>query len=288
MLEESALFGSNTITLPGISHTALPEHAQDEVLEALGVLDEGPKQFIYEEPDWLTGFVVLSPVDIVITDASGKTVSKDTNDFGDDAYVSQNDSSADVADGEDADDPKIIILQNLPPGTYTVHLTGTGTGPYTVITTHTDNSDSTSETRTGNTTPGKQESFTVVIGDEGDDAVVSEITDNSSEADPAPTLRLAPLAQGKERDCCPGRDPEPSVAKKVVKKGRVLGATIKKIKRGPVTLEELRPLNDIFFSVYGRMPTFDEWKYWAMRYSKDKRDWVQIKGAMGWWKARGR
>ncbi len=266
VLTSSALFGSNKIILSGVSHTQLPEYAQDEVLAALGVSTEGPKKFIYQEPKWLTGFVVLSPIDIVITDAKGKTVSKNTNDFGDDAFV-------DVDPGEDGDDPKIIILQNLPAGTYTVHLTGTDTGPYTVITTQTDDTSSTTKTLTGNTVPGKQESFTVTIGVNGLD--VSEIHPQGPVGG----------GTGNEQDCCPGHNP---VTAKKASKGKVLGISTKTIqhKKGAVTLEELKPLNDIFLAVYERLPTFDEWKYWARRYSTDKRDWEAIKGAMYWHRAR--
>lgn len=173
VLESSALFGEegsvSLLSLPGVSHNDLPEHAQNQVLETLGILDNEEQIFIYEEPEWLTGFVVLSPVDIVITDSTGKTVSKTKNDFGDDAFV-------DISEDESADDPKVIMIQNLPPGTYTAKLTGTGTGEYTVITTHTSDTESVSETRTGNTKPGKQESFTVTIGDNGNSATVSQIT----------------------------------------------------------------------------------------------------------------
>lgn len=221
VLTASALLGQNDIVLNNVSHTKLPEAAQDEVLQALGVADTHPKQFIYEEPKWLTGFVVLSPIDIVITDSSGKTVSKNTNDFGDDAFVdtSQDDSPADLA----SDDPKIIILRNLPPGTYTVRLTGTNTGAYTVIVTHTDDATSTSETLTGNTTLGKQEFFTVKIGNEGEAVVVSEISPLGGTG--------GGHIRGDESDCCPGHDTD-NVQKK---KGKVLGATTKKVKKlGPL------------------------------------------------------
>lgn len=273
VLESSASIGTNTIVMPGISHTALPEHAQDEVLAALGVVDNHSPQFIYQEPYWLTGFVVLSPVDIVITDSTGKTVSKDVNDYGENAFV-------DISEGEE-DDPKIIIVQNLPPGTYTVHLTGTDTGPYTVIATHTDDETSESKTLTGTTTLGKEESFTITIGDDTG-MQVSEITNDT----PEPGALVIPSAvsgKGDEQDCCPGKD----VITKNVGKGKILGVSTKKTKRGTVTLEELKPLNDIFFSVYGRMPTFNEWKYWVNRYSGDKRDFEKLRGAMSWHKARG-
>ena len=75
------------------------------------------------------------------------------------------------------DDPKVIILRNLPPATYTVHLTGTDTGPYTVITTHTNDTTSESETLTGNTTLGKEEIFTAVIGNEGESIQISDIVE---------------------------------------------------------------------------------------------------------------
>ena len=166
VLKISALFGPNQVTIENVVHDALPEHAQNEALQALGIISDKPNIFTYQEPKWLTGFVVLSPVDITITDENGKTVSKDTNDFGNDAFV-------DITSDGGTDDPKIIILQNLPEGKYTVHLTGTGAGPYTVITTHTNESTSESQILAGTTTLGKQESFTVTISDDG--AEVSKI-----------------------------------------------------------------------------------------------------------------
>jgi len=90
---------------------------------------------------------------------------------------------------------------------------------------------------------------------------------------------------GDEQDCCPGPDPVVSEPRQAAKP-RVKGATTKAV--GPVTLAELRPLNEVFYSVFGRIPVFAEWKYWADRYSTDKRDWGAIFGAMQWHKERGR
>lgn len=277
VLKSSALFGPNQVNVGNVSHNALPEYAQDEALAAIGIVSNKPKIFTYQEPKYLTGFVVLSPVDIAITDSTGKTVSKSKNDFGDDAYI-------DVEGGDPAstagEGPKIIILRNLPEGTYTVHLTGTDTGPYTVIVTHTDEETTTTKTLTGSTMLSKQEVFTVNIGETG--ATVSEITSNTRVGGEA--LRQA-QGKGEEKDCCPGHDPEV----KAGKKGKVLGATTKQlkkntIKRRKVAIEKLKPLNQVFFEVYERMPTYDEWKYWADRYLTDKGDWEVLKGTMMWWK----
>ncbi len=275
VLSSSAfLFGTIQVPVENVPHDALPEYAQDEVLKALGIAIDKPKAFIYEEPEWLTGFVVLSPVDIVIMDSTGKTISKDTNDFGDDAYV-------DVISETDEHEPKLVIIKNLPNGTYVVHLTGTGTGEYTVIVTQTGGDEAVTKTLTGTTTPGKEESFTVTIAD--GEAVISEIQ-NDNGVGLAPQ---SPAAAGRsgEKDCCPGKDP---VVTKPVKKGKVLGATAgKSIQRRYVPLEKLGPLNDTFFAVYGRQPTFEEWKYWADRYLTDKPSWELLKGTMQWWKNKG-
>ena len=279
VLKSSALFGPNQIEVGNIPHNALPEYAQEEVLEALGVDSDEDEIFTYEEPQWLTGFVVLSPVDITITDAFGAVISKDVNDFGDDAFV-------EISDDEEADDPKVIIIKELEAGTYTVKLTGTDTGPYTVIVTHTDGEDSTSTTLTGTTTLGKEESFTVTIGDDGEVATVSEIKSDNPEGFTL-SERSESKGKGDEKDCCPGRDTEIKTAKK----GKVLGATtkkvVKKLKLRKVSIEKMQPLNGIFFEVYGRMPTYSEWHYWAVRYLTDKGDWEKLRNTMKYYKGKG-
>ena len=279
VLKSSALIGSRKVTVGNIPHSALPEYAQNEALAAIGITNDTPKVFTYEEPQWLTGFVVLSPVDITITDASGKTVSKSTNDFGDDAFI-------DISDDEEADNPKVIIIKELEAGTYTVKLTGTDTGPYTVIVTHTDGEDSTSTTLTGTTTLGKEESFTVTIGDDGEVATVSEIKSDNPEGFTL-SERSESKGKGDEKDCCPGRDTEIKTAKK----GKVLGATTKKVakklKLRKVAIEKLQPLNGIFLEVYGRIPTYSEWHYWAVRYLTDKGDWEKLKNTMKYYKGKG-
>lgn len=281
VLKTSALFGTRQVVVGNIPHNALPEYAQNDALKAIGVQSSRPKIFTYTEPKWLTGFVVLSPVDITITDVNGKVVSKDQNDFGDNAYISMQDESV-GAEGEEV--PKLIILKDLPLGTYTVHLTGTGTGEYTVIITHTDEETTTSKTFTGTTTLGKEESFTVEIAEEG--ARVTDIVDNSGGF----TLSERSESKGDEKDCCPGHDPSTGSGQVLQKKGKVLGATTKKVaklKRRNVPIEKLQPLNQMFFEVYGRMPTYEEWKYWADRYLTDKGKWESLKNTMLYYKGKG-
>ncbi len=262
VLDES--FGANEpVIVDGVKHIDLPEHAQDQILNALGISDNHGPEFIYQAPKSLFGLAVLSPVSVIITDPNGKKVSKDVNDYGDDAYIS-------ISPDSSSDDPKVIILQNVPSGIYTVNLTGTGTGEYHVVLTYgNEDGGNTSETLTGTTTPGKQESFTVKISDDGAD--VSEIKNDSPSSGGS-----GDHPRGDEGDCCAGHDS----IQPIKKHGKVLGASTSKLKK--VTLEELQPLNDIFFSVYHRLPTFEEWKYWAYRYEHDKRDWKKLYGAMCW------
>lgn len=270
VLKSSALLGINDVTVDGVTHINLPEKAQNEIFTALGISDSHDKQFIYQAPKSLFGLAVLSPVSVVITDPSGKKVSKDINDYGDDAYIS---ISPDIS----SDDPKVIILRNVPSGIYTVNLTGIGAGEYHVVLTYgNENGGNTSETLTGTTTLGKQESFTVKINDSGAD--ISEIKNDSPPSGGGSGFGDHP--RGDEGDCCAGHDP----VSPLKKHPKVLGASTTKL--GKVTLEELTPLNDTFFSVYHRVPTFEEWKYWAYRYEHDKRDWKQIYGAMCWHFAR--
>ena len=268
VLDES--FGANEpVIIDGVKHIDLPEHAQDQILNALGISDNHEPEFIYKAPKSLFGLAVLSPVSVVITDPNGKKVSKDINDYGDDAYIS-------ISPDSSSDDPKVIILQNVPSGTYTVNLTGTGTGEYHIVFTYgNEDGADTSTTLTGTTAPGKQESFTVKVGDGGAD--VSDIISNN----PPSSGGSGDHPRGDEGDCCAGHDP----VSKAKKHGKVLGITTSKLK--PVTLEELKPLNDTFFSAYHRLPTFEEWKYWAHRYEHDKRDWKKLYGAMCWHFARG-
>jgi len=82
-----------------------------------------------------------------------------------------------------------------------------------------------------------------------------------------------------EPDCCPGPDPvvaTPTPTPKPAVKGITSGSASKS------NLNDLGPLNSMFRSVFGRTPTFAEWKYWADRFLTDKPVWDQILGAMQW------
>jgi hypothetical protein len=84
---------------------------------------------------------------------------------------------------------------------------------------------------------------------------------------------------GGEGDCCPGPDPEDSAS---AVKAAVKGA----VKAG--LPESLKPLNSIFRLVFGRSPTFAEWKYWADRLLGDKPQYDALLGAMQWHQLQGR
>ena len=86
-----------------------------------------------------------------------------------------------IADlGEDV--PKVVLVRDLPNGTYTVRLTGTGEGEYTVIVTNANSEDTQSKTLTGTTFLGKEEVFTVEMNDgEADISKIKKIKKDKDE-----------------------------------------------------------------------------------------------------------
>ena len=103
------------------------------------------------------------------------------------------------------------------------------------------------------------------------------------------------LNGGEEGDCCPGgdnggdgdsgdSDSEGGVAATVAKTvGKVKGATTQTVS----AVSKLKALNSVFRSVFGRTPTFEEWKYWAGRMLNDKPQLDALYGAMQWHKLHG-
>ncbi len=85
--------------------------------------------------------------------------------------------------------------------------------------------------------------------------------------------------QGLGGDCCPGQDDEDAVQQ--VTSAKVKGAKTTNL------WASLKPLNSIFRSVFGRTPTFEEWKYWADRLLTDKPQYDALYGAMQWHKLLG-
>jgi len=82
-------------------------------------------------------------------------------------------------------------------------------------------------------------------------------------------------------DCCPGHDPEPTVAaKKATSRVKGVSTTI-------ALSAKLKPLNEIFRKVYGRNPTLKEWNYWAHRLLTDKMQYDALYGAMQWHQLHG-
>lgn len=84
-----------------------------------------------------------------------------------------------------------------------------------------------------------------------------------------------------DTDCCPGHDPESTVATKKAAP-RVKGVSTAEGLPG-----KLKPLNEIFRKVYGRNPTLKEWSYWAHRLLTDKMQYDALYGAMQWHKLHG-
>ncbi|MEX0649986.1 MAG: alpha/beta hydrolase [Candidatus Andersenbacteria bacterium] len=260
VLLASALLGSDTVTIANAEHDKLPEEAQEAVLEALGAGAVGT-HIAYNLPDSAISIAVLSPVDPTITGPGGE-LSSTINTFPEAEFVSD----------EDADGPKLLIIANPSDGEYQVTLTGTGAGEYHIITTYADDDETTSTVKEGATTPGQQDTIMFSIN-------------GGSFTPPVDSPPLSPSPNndgsnnsGNEQDCCPGPDP---TSPQSTKKGRILGTTIKAVKKAD-PWARLRPLNSIFASAFGRMPSSEEWHYWANRLLTDKPQYNALYGAMQW------
>ncbi len=156
VLLTSAHIGTESITLPNITHTELPEAAQKDVLQTLDIVDPDPAKFLYEPPTALVGWIVLSPINLTITAPDGEVLSSNKNDFG---------SGAIYEKSENPNDPQFIVIKNPPPGEYKITMTGTGEGEYTVVTSYGNEDTFISTERSGITTVGKEESTILKIDD---------------------------------------------------------------------------------------------------------------------------
>lgn len=156
VLLTSALFGNNTITKPNIAHDKLPEAAQEEVLEALGLGSSGP-HIAYDTPDSLVGTVVLSPITPSITLPNGTTFICDSN--------KQTGSAECVVDETDPNGPKFLVIANPANGQYQLTFTGTGGGEYHAITCFADDDSDNCSTRAGTTQTGQVDTSLFAIGD---------------------------------------------------------------------------------------------------------------------------
>jgi len=152
VLTANAGIGDSIITIPNGQHDKLPSLAREEILDLLGIYSE---EFSYEPPDIssMLGIVVLSPVDPKIT-CGEHTLSKNENAFPEAEYA---------VDPSSPDSPKILAIGNPPEGKCEVYLTGTGNGPYEVITTYSDSDETISTVRDGTTNLGKVENYDIEL-----------------------------------------------------------------------------------------------------------------------------
>ncbi len=164
VLINSAHASTDPVTINDATHTGLPDKAQDKVIEILGLapiveqFNSGP------QPTTLYGVTIMSPLEVKITGPDGKVLSLTQNDFGPDKAEYDDDPN-------DPDDPKVITLADLPPGTYTLTFTGTGAGPFTVIETYADGDETISNDFDGLAFPGRV--FTQTINVTGTGAALT-------------------------------------------------------------------------------------------------------------------
>ncbi|MFW9846829.1 MAG: fibronectin type III domain-containing protein, partial [Candidatus Thorarchaeota archaeon] len=105
------------------------------------------------------GLLVLSPVDVQITDPAGRRIGVDEdgnrlNEFP--AMYS-----------EDEDGHKSILMPYVPGVPYTINLTGTDEGDYTLITNRVVDGELVTETVQGQTSPGESDIFSVSVEGDG-------------------------------------------------------------------------------------------------------------------------
>lgn len=154
VLLSNAHIGSTNITLNGAVHHKLPDEAQDQVFEILG-LEEQPS-FFSDFPEKIFSIIILSPIEITIEGPNGQILSKNQNDFGQDTAEYDDDPN-------DPNDPIEINLADPPAGEYRITYTGTGEGDYTIITTYADADETVSSVNNGTTTTGEVMTETITM-----------------------------------------------------------------------------------------------------------------------------
>lgn len=157
VLLTSAHLGSDNTTLNNTLHHKLPEAAQEQVLDILG-LEEVAEHFMFELPTSIFGITILSPLNAVVEGPNGEVLSLSPNQNGFGAANAEYDD-----DLNDPNDPKDITIIDPPPGQYIITYTGSNEGEYTIITTYADEDETVSSTRYGTTEPGQVFTQTVTI-----------------------------------------------------------------------------------------------------------------------------
>jgi len=157
VLLSSAHVGESNTTIVDAVHHKLPDEAQNQVFEILG-LEEQPS-FFFDFPNMTFGVTILSPISAVVTGPNGEILSIDQNTFGED--VAEYDD-----DPDDPDDPIDINFADPPPGNYTITYTGTGDGEYTIIFTYADDDEVISTTQDGITSLGEVFTSSFLVTDD--------------------------------------------------------------------------------------------------------------------------
>lgn len=145
------------ITMDGVTHEELPGKAQEQVVAKLIANPTGDFVPVHLAQAAI-GVDVLSPVMPVIHGPGGKILSATQNDFANAVFD---------WDPEDPDGIKQLTITDPPAGEYTVDLTGTNTGEYTVITSYADADETRISQREGTTSAGKVETASFAVTSDG-------------------------------------------------------------------------------------------------------------------------
>jgi len=169
VLLSSAHVGGENITISDAEHHKLPDEAQDQVFDILGL--EPQPSFFSTFPKKVFSIIILSPVKVVIEGPNGEILSQDQNDFGEENAEYDDDL-------DDPDDPIELNIADMPDGIYTATYTGTGVGEYTIISSYADEDEVVSTSVSGTTYENEEWTEKFYIGNETfiDNASLLELT----------------------------------------------------------------------------------------------------------------
>lgn len=166
-------------------HGALPTTSIEDVFEILALGEPSKDYIVVPDPDEILSFWFASPVDVKVTDPSGKSITKNSNAIPGAIYDGQ----------EDPLGFKEVVIENPVKGTYTVELTGLANGSYHFATAHFADGPETIETVEKNIIKDEKVAYTVSFTGNTDPVSISEPFVPTSTPVPTPlSLTTALLA----------------------------------------------------------------------------------------------
>jgi len=148
----------DSVPFEGVSHTDLPEKAQEQVIRLLTGEEPTGSHIAYDVPESGMTTLVLSPIMPRIKGPSGRVLAHDRNDFDESAEF--------IWDSENPNGPKLLSILDPEPGEYQYSFTGTGEGSYTIITSFADEDEAVLTSKSGEAVPGEVFTETISVEEE--------------------------------------------------------------------------------------------------------------------------